>query len=365
MDHSKEISKYDYLLSRFFTLQVKYVTIILSLLSIFCFSLSYFLKYNSFWGGIFYTAGITIIIALVLNASYEWAIRKKSEQNLLTAIDAVSSENFKEAVPNAIAKAIILEPSVLISNKEERIDKLMLASLQSKIGEEIGKEVFQGPLHSIIQETQKRICHDLTRNVKLESLRGEFKEDFDRLLITHHYKTILEKTEFEFALTTDGNFYLENLGKYEDIFLSTSLGKHGVETISKVYDVTNVSVDQTSLKRGKIKKGETTYEISYFHSDLQKKIGKEILISYTIESVLSTKGNYYVQNIVYPTKTVTIIFTSTIALSYIDSHAFFTSLERPHLVAYDEATNKNMSAKVSINDWVFPYSGAVFVWSRK
>ena len=91
MDNSKkgELSKYDYLLAKFFTLQIKYVILVLLLLSALCFFLSWCLKYNSFWGGIFYTVGITLIIALVLNTTYEWAIKKKSEHNLLTHLHTV------------------------------------------------------------------------------------------------------------------------------------------------------------------------------------------------------------------------------------------------------------------------------------
>ena len=365
MDNTKKASKYEYLLSRFFTLQIKYVITILSLLSFFCFLISYVLKYDSFWGGIFYTAGITVIIALLLNGFYEWMIRKKSDQNLLDAIDAVSSENFKKEVPNAIAKSIILDPSVLIPHKDERVTKLLLASLQSRLGEEIGREIVEGPLQSIIGECQKRLCYDMMRNVELRPLKGELKEDFDALLIRHHYKTVLQKEEFKFACVTDPHLYFENIGKYEDLFLSTSLGKYGIESISKVYNVVSVDIDQIPLKRTGVKKGETIYEISYSHPDLREKIGKKVLISYTFESVFSKEGNYYMNNIVYPTKTVTITVSSEIALSYIDPTAFFVSSERPNLVSYDKNTDKNIFSKVSINDWVFPYSGVIFVWSRK
>ena len=288
------------------------------------------------------------------------------EYQLLTSVETVCGEKFKE-IPSEISRAIILEPSVQILNKDKKTDDLILAGLKSKLGEEIGGEIFNGPLQAITKHAQKETRHDMVESVKLKSLEGEIGEKFDRFIINYQSKTKLSKKDLRFALTTDINLYSRYLGEYEDIFFSVSIKKYGMEITSDIYDVKEVMIDELVLERKETKK-EDFYEIRYSHDKLQDKIGMEVLISYIIETVLSKEGNYFFVNIVCPTKTVTVTFSSDRDLSYIDPCAFFVSLKEPAIRGY-ESNGKNKSkdifAQVSLNDWVFPHSGVIFVWSRK
>lgn len=391
-------------LSQLFKANVYLTSIILLLIAIISLGISFYLQYQSFWGGIFYSAGITIILAIIINIMYQLVIQRKNDyeiissinssfDNKLTEVEGFSNDKFNQVKMSfderlnkvethfddkftdfywKIQNSVVLNP-----DEEEKINDLIVNALNCEIDDKKrASDVYEKTIKSMITSLKGEVRSDMHLDIELKQKEEgeELEKYFYSVILYCSYKTVLSKKDkFSFCFTTDKDYYITTLDRFDYSYYSINLTNHitNDDFLSKefkIYKVKNVFVDKTQLRETEpekmVKNDEIIYIQTFSHSDLKGKEGKEVVVKYEIESILNRNRDCYFHYVDRPTKTITISLSSDLTnVNYLDIYPFFHE-KKPNITTYDKTKgeNRKVRADLVLDDWVFPLNGLVFIW---
>lgn len=309
--------------------------------------------------------GDTLILAAIIILSYEYIIRKLSEKSLRRTISKTIKNNLKVN----IAKECLNDKEFLQEIlKEEKVDIIIQNCLESRLGSEIAKELFTGfidPVIEIVGGQKKEEVYGFRQDVQINP-REEDRE-FYNLKITTEFRAVLRDPIIKFGCVNTIE-KLNELNKKEEFQYIFFLPEVKLEAMPELFDVREIKIvteknvvytfDLTKANRSTDK---GFYELTFTNENIHEIINKKIKLIHKIDSVLWKDDNMYYLKLVRPTKGIEIVLEVNLpgvgAISIGDCFvsAGVANIER-------EKPNK---VKVSLEGWVFPYSGVAFSWAKK
>jgi hypothetical protein len=154
---------------------VNLTTIILLLFVIIFLGISLYLQYQSFWGGIFYSAGIAIVIAIIINIMYQFVIQRNNDHNLITSIDTSFNEKLEEVEGSIEEKFSQVKDSLIYEidkHFDQKIDEEMMnfRILHNEIVEQLKKK-----LDEELVQARKFGLSRIENKLPIENLFGDLK----------------------------------------------------------------------------------------------------------------------------------------------------------------------------------------------
>ena len=130
---------------------------------------------------------------------------------------------------------------------------------------------------------------------------------------------------------------------------------------SGISAVERVSIDNQKIPIIETKKTERGYEIWCGDDKLREKINKEVKIEIEIVAKKAKSNNIFAVYLVYPTRGIDISFNYEKApLKNVRVESFFAGRHpSPSIIG---SKGKFIEIKVSEREWIFPTSGAIFIW---
>lgn len=129
------------------------------------------------------------------------------------------------------------------------------------------------------------------------------------------------------------------------------------------FRVEGVRIDNENIPVTATKKTDRGYEIWCGADSLRKKIHKEVKIEIEIVAKKAKNNNIYPVYLVYPTRGVDITFNyEQVDLKNVRVECFFAGRHpSPSIIS-----NKGKFINVNVSDkyWIFPTSGAIFIWDK-
>ena len=321
------------------------------------------------------------IIAAIVTIVFEYFARRESEKKIEDILSEKIAENINKRWTQQWDELSIKLPEILILNKnvqkkilnDHTIDEILTTCLYTKLGEEVSKDVYDviQPIIETFKPDGRGAVYDFTSITTVTLSKDKvLRDSYYNLNICNSYRRTLKKPIVKFGFTNDKNIYnriLEDPDFHYRYFLSLPTKK-----LPQHFKVT-LKIDKLDTPREFFElnepvseelKGEL-YEIVFKDEKiLDQLIGKEVMITFTIDTLIKRKAGQFYMKIVHPTKTFTGIFNSgDTPINQIDIIDNFISKAK-----CPEPTNikdpNSIIKSVSIPGWIFPDSGVTFSWSE-
>ncbi|MBA7470514.1 hypothetical protein ES707_05801 [subsurface metagenome] len=321
-----------------------------------------------------------LLSTAIISVTFQWFTVWETEQRLHHLF---KTELLKQdiRIQNKLLQTLILNKAAIkeiISSSEG--DNILKLLIQQRLNDDrMGDEIYKGFLQEIFKHQSR--WYNRHHTTTLSILNGEeFNQDFKsrhyRLTIHVVYETYLRKINFNYAYFSCKEKFDKAVavGDYEYSFLMDFLPKEFTisQKISKfLFNVKYVKVthrfNELVLKENILSSFQTeqaklpcTYV--YTHNDLKKITGERVTVEYLIETLIPKYDQRFFTKIAWPTYgTVDSLIYANTGIKEVSVREFFVSSQRAK-IQYLPSENP-CSVEVSINEWVFPESGIVYVWT--
>lgn len=357
------------LYDRIFSLKSWQRASILLALAILFYVLSYVTdRTNTFLSRSFQSIGVALMIVSLIDLTYDWFIRKTEREELKHLFEKILNDH-DGRTETMLLRALTLEESIVAQTiRREKVDDILRACLYAKLlDRDMSDEILESFLSEVFRYQTR--WYNVSHNVTLTTLDEDelpqiVKEEFYRAVIHFHYSAILRHTEFIFRCTQDIETYKLS-AKDEKCeyswFLPPSPSIKSFD--EKSFRILKIEVDDVTLEEKQITTTEGLCEIVFTSDDITEKLNRHVVVDYMIETMIAKRGNLFFTNVSHPYRglAVTFDFAKTDIHSVI-TRDFFVSAVRPHITYVPP--KKPQRIKLTIEDWVFPKSGVIFVWRR-
>lgn len=302
---------------------------------------------------------ISALVGIILFIIYEHRFDKKDKEALINDIN----KHIETKVASSVLEMILSNETVVVNNISEKcIDQVLINCLKSKLQDDSNEKALAISKSLIENFINKReTVTDLNVTITIKNTSGEHKiyTKYDSYIMNYriNYKTQLkEHNDFDFILTNDKSFQLDNLGTLTYCqFVDSSFSGNNI-----FFKVNEIAVDGSELKY----KGEQIEKdkfIKKIYSGIDAELGSEIPVEYSVDFLVRKNGNHYSYFTPFMTKNIRLTFNAEQSdIQRIKILPYLNSDKDP-VIEYDDPINPKI-INISLNDWTLPNSGISFIW---
>jgi alanine racemase len=251
-----------------------------------------------------------------------------------------------------------------------RIDNIIRHCLHARAhNEELGDAIYYEMFETLFGKEDRRLelrsC--FRYNIRIEQIpeiqnSSTPAEGYFQVSTHIEYKKTIKNTHFMIGCAID-NRQLATLIEDPLCEYRWLLGGGDSAVMERDFHVERVRIDNHDIPITATKKTERGYEIWCGDNNLQKKINQEVKIEIEIVAKKAKNNNIYPVYLLYPTRGIDITFNYEKApLKNVRVQSFFAGRHPATSVVADKG--QFIEIKVSDKDWVFPTSGAIFIWDN-
>lgn len=273
-------------------------------------------------------------------------------------------------------KAGAVEPRlrrIFIPDEEKslaRIDHIIRRCLQARANnEELGDAIFSEMFETLFgkEDRQLELRSCFRYNLQIEQIA----DSKNAKALTDEYFQVSTHVEYKKTLQSDffmigcamNNRQLSALFEDSRCEYRWLLGGGENVNIERDFRVEQVRVDQQDIPIVTTKKTKRGYEIWCGAEELKKKIAHEVKFEIKIVAKKAKSNNIFPVYLVYPTRGIDISFNYEKApLKNVRVESFFAGRHPSPSVIKN--LGKSIQIKVSDQHWIFPTSGAIFIWDK-
>jgi alanine racemase len=251
-----------------------------------------------------------------------------------------------------------------------RIDNIIRHCFQTRArNEELGDAIYYEMFETLFgkEERQLELRSCFRYNIKIERL-PEVRANISR---AEGYLQV--RTHIEYNKTIRNSVFMigcalnnQQLAKlFEDPLCEYRwlLGGGDDLDMEKDFRVERVRIDNEGIPVTATRKTDRGYEIWCGNESLKKKVHKEVKIEIEIIAKKAKNNNIFPVYLVYPTRGVDITFNYEQAdLKNVRVESFFAGRHPSPSIVSNKG--KFINVNVSDKDWIFPTSGAIFIWDK-
>jgi alanine racemase len=251
-----------------------------------------------------------------------------------------------------------------------RIDNILRHCLHTRAqNEELGDAIYYEMFETLFgkEDRQLELRSCFRYNIKIEQMpesrnTSPQTEGYFQLSTHIEYKKTIRNSFFMIGCALD-NQQLAALLEDPLCEYRWLLGGGGSLVMERDFRVERVRIDDQDIPIRDIRKTDRGYEIWCGDDKLTKKINQEVKIEIEIIAKKAKNNNIFPVYLVYPTRGIDIKFNYEKApLKNVRVESFFAG--RHPSPSVTRSKGKFIEIKVSDRDWIFPTSGAIFIWDN-
>ncbi len=248
-----------------------------------------------------------------------------------------------------------------------RIDNIIRHYLQTRTrNEELGDAIYYEMFETLFGKEDRQLelrssfRYDITIAQLPEVAEHKRRADAYFQLRTHvEYKKTIRSDIFMIGCASD-SLQLAALIEDEHCEYRWILGGDDL-VIERDFTVEKMRIDGKDIPIIEAKKTERGYEVWCGSDALKSKINTEVKIEIEILTKKAKSNRTYAAYLLYPTRGLEINFNYENAnLKNVRAESFFAG-RHPQAVVH-ASRGKSINIKISSEEWIFPTSGAIFIW---
>lgn len=302
---------------------------------------------------------ISALVGIILFIIYEHRFDKKDKEEMINDIN----EHIETKVASSVLEMILSNETIVVNNISEKcIDQVLINCLKSKLQDDSnGKAlaISKSLIENFINKRETVTDLNVTITIKNTSDEHKIYSKYDSYIMNYriNYKMQLkEHNDFEFILTNDKSFQLDNLGTLTYCqFVDSSFSGNNI-----FFKVNEIAIDGSELKY-KDEQIEKDKFIKKIYSGINAELGSEIPVEYSVDFLVRKNGNHYSYFTPFMTKNIRLTFNAEQSdIQRIKILPYLNSDKDP-VIEYDNPINPKI-INISLNDWTLPNSGISFIW---
>jgi hypothetical protein len=310
------------------------------------------------------------LTSAIIGFTFELLVRGESEASMRYTLRQLLQDQTTFLLTN-LPKALLLRKDLQKELlKEEKIDEILLTSLQTKFSDD---QMAEGLLNGIIrnateyEEKWSKYRYEIfIEDIIDPEIPAIIREEYFDIIMRISYETKLKKTRFIFTCAKNQDQFNDLLRNpdYEVRWLLPSSYSFKFPN-EQCFEVLQFSVDNIPAKIVQKNEIDGRFEISCESPHLDEKIDQNVSINYTFKVKAEKIGHVISTTVTNPTKDVTVeVNFAKASISYVDVLDYFVSARKP-AIRYIPNEDKPYKISVELKEWVFPKGGATFIWILK
>lgn len=271
---------------------------------------------------------------------------------------------------------ILSKISVFLFKESNRIQEIVSVDHQSHLlktiigircgNQSMADEIVDGFVNKVFTfpKTWRNRRHRIVLNeLPQEKYSQEICNSYYSLTLEMKYQYELDRVFFQFGYVSDRDKFEELVGKFdfEYIYLLSS-PELSDKIDNPIFSVSKVEINGISLIASSPQKKKDSLLINYRNKSLNNMLGREVSVHYIISTFILKRNHKFFDQILFPTKNSSTIFEfSGTKIHSVSVREFYVSAQQAKVRYFPPSVPK--SVEVSIDDWVFPESGQIFVWN--
>jgi len=273
---------------------------------------------------------------------------------------------------------ILSKLSTFLLKEKDRLQEVVSADYQSHLlktivgmrcgDQSMADEIVDGLVNKIL--SFPKILRNRRHRIILKELADEnypqdIRDAYYKLTLEMKYQYNLDKEIFRLGYVYDREEFENHVQNYdiEYIFL---LACPELENRLEcdLFTVVKVEVNDLKLELYKKNSSNGSLMLEFSHKDLKDMINKDVSVQYIVSTFMPKRNHKFFDKIIFPTKNSSTLFeypeTDICSVSVRD---FYVSAKQTKIRYFPPDLPR--SVEVTIDDWVFPESGQIFVWNYR